>query len=95
VYKRPHQINSIPRIHAQFVLTAVIALFRFLIMLPTAETFMRDIQIIEAIARIFAPARQTDEDGNFFPPFHFTYAFIMRLVSLAKMAHTRAMIEGS
>lgn len=59
-------------------------------MLPAADTLLRDIQIIEDIAGIFAPARQKDEDGNFFPPFHFTHAFIMRLVSLAKQAHTKA-----
>lgn len=59
-------------------------------MLPTKETFTRDIQIIEEIAGIFAPDRQTDEDGNFFPPFHFTHAFIMKLVSLAKMANAKA-----
>ncbi|KAJ5749599.1 transcriptional regulator family: Fungal Specific TF [Penicillium manginii] len=81
-------------IHAQFVLTAVVTLFRFLIMLPAAETFMRDIQIIEEIAEIFAPARQTDEDGDFFPPFHLTHAFIMKLVSLAKMARARAVERG-
>lgn len=55
---------------------------------------MRDIQIIEEIAEIFAPARQTDEDGDFFPPFHLTHAFIMKLVSLAKMARARAVERG-
>lgn len=79
------------RIHAQFVLTAVVTLFRFLIMLPASENFMHDIHIIEEIAEIFAPSRQTDEDGNFFPPFYFTHAFIMKLISLAKVAHTKAL----
>ncbi|KAJ5103917.1 transcriptional regulator family: Fungal Specific TF [Penicillium argentinense] len=80
-------------IHAQFVLTAVLTLFRFLITLPTAPTFTRDIQILEQTASIFAPARQTDEDGNFFPPFHFTHELIMKFAYLAKQAHIKAIEE--
>ncbi|KAJ5670733.1 transcriptional regulator family: Fungal Specific TF [Penicillium maclennaniae] len=78
-------------IHAQFVLTATITLFRFLIMMPHASTFARDIRILEDVAAIFAQYSTGGKDGKCFPPFYLTYYFIQKLIFLAKRSLSKSM----
>ncbi|OKO97635.1 hypothetical protein PENSUB_9926 [Penicillium subrubescens] len=79
-------------IHAQFVLTAVLTLFRFLITAPTAPNFARDIKILDDTANLFAQFTQSDDpERNCFPPFYLAHAFIKKLVFLAKESHIRSM----
>ncbi|KAL4911535.1 fungal-specific transcription factor domain-containing protein [Aspergillus multicolor] len=55
VYRVRHALNwHTFWIWAQYILTAVVSLFRFIIAFPTAETFDSDIQILETIADIFS-----------------------------------------
>jgi hypothetical protein len=87
-----YSVFLISRIHAQIVLTAVLTLFRFLIMIPTAPNFDGDLQIMDCTAEIFAEFTQSDDaERNCFPPFFLTHAFIKRLIFLAKQAHARSM----
>ncbi|KAL4736155.1 hypothetical protein BDV11DRAFT_173152 [Aspergillus similis] len=41
-------------IHAQYILTAVVSLFRYLIASPTAQTFNSDLRLLESIADLFS-----------------------------------------
>ncbi|KAJ5654743.1 transcriptional regulator family: Fungal Specific TF [Penicillium lividum] len=77
-------------IHAQFLLTATITLFRFLIMMPHASTFDRDIQTLESVAVMFSQYSTRGKDGNCFPPFYLTYSFIQKLIVLAKRSLSRS-----
>ncbi|KAJ5657213.1 transcriptional regulator family: Fungal Specific TF [Penicillium longicatenatum] len=81
-------------IHAHFLLTAVITLFRFLITAPTAPTFARDLRIIDDTAQIFAQFTVSDDpERNCFPPFYITYHFVKRLSFLAHESQIRSMTE--
>ncbi|KAJ5887534.1 transcriptional regulator family: Fungal Specific TF [Penicillium taxi] len=78
-------------LHAQFVLTAVITLFRFLVIVPTAPTFARDIDILESILDMFVEFGQDKRaERAFYPPFYLTEALIRKLVIFARKAHVRA-----
>ncbi|KAJ5288686.1 transcriptional regulator family: Fungal Specific TF [Penicillium angulare] len=77
-------------IHADFILTAIITLFRFLIMRPSAPGFSRDIQIMEETAQIFAEFLTSDDpERRGFSPFYLTHRFIKWLVFLALGSHSR------
>lgn len=79
------------RIHAQFILAAVLTLFRFLVQSPTAPSFTRDIEVLECTAEIFSQFHLSrDDERNSFPPFFLTEALIRKLVFLAKCACDRA-----
>ncbi|KAJ6003421.1 transcriptional regulator family: Fungal Specific TF [Penicillium sp. IBT 35674x] len=81
-------------IHAHFLLTAVVTLFRFLIMAPSAPTFARDLQIIDATAQIFADFTISDDpERNCFPPFYLAHTFIKKLSYLAHESQARSMTE--
>ncbi|KAJ5390825.1 transcriptional regulator family: Fungal Specific TF [Penicillium cataractarum] len=78
-------------IHAQFTLTAVLTLFRFLITAPPAPNFARDLQILDDTANLFAEFTQSDDsERNCFPPFYLAHAFIKKLVFLARESHIRS-----
>ncbi|KAJ5683515.1 transcriptional regulator family: Fungal Specific TF [Penicillium macrosclerotiorum] len=78
-------------LHAQFVLTAVITLFRFLLMIPSAPNFARDLQVLDGTADLFAGFTMSeDPERNCFPPFYITHAFIKELVFLARRAYDRS-----
>ncbi|KAJ5116275.1 transcriptional regulator family: Fungal Specific TF [Penicillium angulare] len=75
-------------IHADFILTAIITLFRFLIMRPSSPGFPRDIQIMEEIAHIFAEFLTSgDPERRGFSPFYLTHRFIKWLIFLAMESH--------
>ncbi|KAJ5584624.1 transcriptional regulator family: Fungal Specific TF [Penicillium hispanicum] len=86
-----HYINSHTFwLHAQFILTAVVTLFRFLIAFPTSPSFVHDLHILETTAAMFTQFAQPDSGGNCFPPFYITEAFVRKLVLLATQSHTRS-----
>lgn len=82
--------TNLPRLHAQFILTAVLSLFCYMITYPTASTFPRDIQILQDTVELFAELHRKSHDTRCFPPMYFTQAFIQRLVLLAQEALLKA-----
>lgn len=78
------------RIHAQFILTAVVSLFRHLIISPTADTFIRDLQILENTAETFSDLDRESRATRRFAPFFFTSCFTRKLVFLAKQSSRQA-----
>ncbi|KAJ5812855.1 transcriptional regulator family: Fungal Specific TF, partial [Penicillium robsamsonii] len=76
-------------LHAQFLLTAVLSVFWYLITVPTSSTFTRDLNTLEDIARLLAQLNRPTNDGQTFPPFYFTHAFVERLISLAQHSRSR------
>ncbi|PLB54098.1 hypothetical protein P170DRAFT_347702 [Aspergillus steynii IBT 23096] len=77
-------------LHAQFILTAVLSLFCYMITYPTAPTFSRDIQILQDTVNLFADLHRKSHETRCFPPMFFTEAFIQRLVFLAQEALVKA-----
>ncbi|KAL4933694.1 Zn(II)2Cys6 transcription factor [Aspergillus undulatus] len=77
-------------IHAQFILTAVISLFRHLITSPTAPMFSSDIQLLENIAETFSELDRESRATRRFAPFFFTTCFTRKLIFLAKQSLRKA-----
>ncbi|PYH45885.1 uncharacterized protein BP01DRAFT_339120 [Aspergillus saccharolyticus JOP 1030-1] len=79
-------------IYAQFLLTGVVSLFRFLITYPTAPSYTNDIQLLQSVVDIFIDLDHTDSSDmrGRFPPFYFTVCLVKRLIYLAKQAAERA-----
>ncbi|KAJ5782589.1 transcriptional regulator family: Fungal Specific TF [Penicillium paradoxum] len=67
-------------IHAQFLLTAVFSVFWYLITVPTSTTFARDLKTLEDIAGLLTDLDKPMDDGQSFPPFYLTRAFVERLI---------------
>ncbi|CAG8903692.1 unnamed protein product [Penicillium egyptiacum] len=80
-------------LHAQFLLTAVLSVFWYLITVPTSSTFTRDLKTLEDIAGLLAHLGRSTDDGQTYPPFYLAQAFVERLVSLAR--NSRPRIEGT
>ncbi|KAJ6148250.1 transcriptional regulator family: Fungal Specific TF, partial [Penicillium chrysogenum] len=80
-------------LHAQFLLTAVLSVFWYLITVPTSSTFTRDLKTLEDIAGLLAHLERPANDGQTYPPFYLAQAFVERLVSMAR--HSRSRIEGT
>ncbi|KAJ6184131.1 hypothetical protein N7519_005432 [Penicillium mononematosum] len=80
-------------LHAQFLLTAVLSVFWYLITVPTSSTFTRDLKTLEDIAGLLAHLGRPADDGQTYPPFYLAQAFVERLVSMAR--HSRSRIEGT
>ncbi|KAJ5200475.1 transcriptional regulator family: Fungal Specific TF [Penicillium cf. griseofulvum] len=80
-------------LHAQFLLTAILSVFWYLITVPTSSTFTRDLKTLEGIAGLLAHLNRPTDDGQTFPPFYLTNAFVERLISLAQ--HSRARVTGT
>ncbi|KAF7122493.1 hypothetical protein CNMCM5793_000518 [Aspergillus hiratsukae] len=76
-------------IHAQFILTAVLSLFRHLITEPNAPTFGNDLRLLESIVEIFADLDHESRATRRFAPFSFTAGLTRRLIFLAKQAHRK------
>ncbi|KAL4811478.1 hypothetical protein BDV18DRAFT_9906 [Aspergillus unguis] len=77
-------------IHAQYILTAVVSLFRYLIAVPMAPTFSSDLQLLTNIADIFSDLDRESRATRRFVPFFFTTCFTKKLIFLAKQAWSRA-----
>ncbi|KAL5048035.1 hypothetical protein BDW71DRAFT_31834 [Aspergillus fruticulosus] len=78
-------------IHAQYILTAVVSLFRYLIAFPTAQTFNSDLQLLETIADLFSELDRESRTTRRFAPFFFTTCFTRKLIFLAKQSMKQAM----
>ncbi|CAG8888641.1 unnamed protein product [Penicillium salamii] len=76
-------------IHAQFLLAAVFSVFWYLITVPSSSTFRRDLRTLEDIAELLAQLNKPTEDGQSFPPFYVSQAFIEQLISLARHSQPR------
>ncbi|KAL4941720.1 hypothetical protein BDV06DRAFT_212428 [Aspergillus oleicola] len=93
-----HYISRIPQclnwhtfwIHAQFILTAVVSLFRHLITSPTSPTFSSDLQLLENTAETFSELDRESRATRRFAPFFFTTCFTRKLVFLAKQSSRKA-----
>ncbi|KAL4952965.1 hypothetical protein BDW69DRAFT_200411 [Aspergillus filifer] len=93
-----HYISRVPQflnwhtfwIHAQFILTAVVSLFRHLITSPTAPTFNSDLQLLENTAETFSELDRESRATRRFAPFFFTTCFTRKLVFLAKQSSRKA-----
>lgn len=70
------------RIYAQFILTAVFALYQR-IKMTSAKYVHEDLQLLEKIHEVFITLRIADGE-NGFPPFAITEALIQHLVSSVK-----------
>ncbi|OJJ57713.1 hypothetical protein ASPSYDRAFT_1180204 [Aspergillus sydowii CBS 593.65] len=77
-------------IHAQFILTAVVSLFRYLITSPKAHTFIRDLEILENTAETFSDLDRESRATRRFAPFFFTSCFTRKLIFLAKQSLRQA-----
>ncbi|KAL2826061.1 fungal-specific transcription factor domain-containing protein [Aspergillus cavernicola] len=77
-------------IHAQFILTAIVSLFRHLITSPTAYTFGTDLQLLENVAETFSELDRESRATRRFAPFFFTACLTRKLIYLAKQAHQQA-----
>lgn len=71
------------------MLAAVFSVFWYLITVPTSPTFKRDLKTMEDIAELLAQLNKPTEDGQSFPPFYLSQAFIERLISLARHSQPR------
>ncbi|CBF74487.1 fungal specific transcription factor domain-containing protein [Aspergillus nidulans FGSC A4] len=78
-------------IHAQYILTAVVSLFRYLIASPTAQTFNTDLRLLESIADLFSDLDRKSRATRRFAPFFFTTCFTRKLILLAKQALKQVM----
>ncbi|KAJ5933402.1 transcriptional regulator family: Fungal Specific TF [Penicillium verhagenii] len=87
-----HFVNPVDFwLHAQFLFTAVLSLFQYLIMNPTAATFSGDLRILEGTMEIYASHNRTPQRKGCFPPFYMTEALIRQLIILAKQSLSKAM----
>ncbi|RAH50032.1 uncharacterized protein BO95DRAFT_404962 [Aspergillus brunneoviolaceus CBS 621.78] len=81
-------------IYAQFLLTGVFSLFKFLITYPTAPSHANDIQLLQTVVDIFVGLDKKESSGmrGRFPPFYFTVCLVKRLMYLARQAAARAAV---
>ncbi|PWY81915.1 C6 transcription factor [Aspergillus heteromorphus CBS 117.55] len=77
-------------IHAQFILSAILSLFWYLIQVPTASTFMSDLRILEDTKEMFSSINRNSSDTKYFPPVYIIEAFLDLLISLARQALSKA-----
>ncbi|KAL4919304.1 fungal-specific transcription factor domain-containing protein [Aspergillus aurantiobrunneus] len=77
-------------IHAQFILTAIVSLFRHLLTSPTAHSFSSDLQLLENIAETFSELDRESRATRRFAPFFFTMCFTRKLIFLAKQSSKKA-----
>ncbi|KAL4751825.1 hypothetical protein BDW72DRAFT_81479 [Aspergillus terricola var. indicus] len=78
-------------IHAQYILTAVVSLFRYLVASPTAQTFDSDLRLLESIADLFSELDRESRTTRRFAPFFFTTCFTRKLIFLAKQSLKQVM----
>ncbi|KAL3477918.1 hypothetical protein BJX99DRAFT_120762 [Aspergillus californicus] len=77
-------------IHAQFILTAVVSLFRHLITSPAAHTFGTDLRTLENIAETFSELDRESRATRRYAPFFFTACLTRKLIFLARQAYQKA-----
>lgn len=74
------------RIHAQFILSSVIALFRNMIDNPAAITFQKDLRLMEQMRDVFTRLCENCWEAAPLPPLFIFEAFLSMLVDLSKDA---------
>lgn len=80
------------RIHAQFILSAILTVFWCLIENPDPRnaSFTRDLRMLEDMRGLFAcEAFDLEGEGRFFPPAYIVDGFLSWLVSLVRVAVER------
>ncbi|RAL15157.1 uncharacterized protein BO97DRAFT_463000 [Aspergillus homomorphus CBS 101889] len=78
-------------IYAQFLLTGVFSLFKFIITYPTAPSYENDLQLLQSVVDIFTDLdrKESPDMRGRFPPFYFTVCLVKRLMFLARQASAR------
>ena len=84
------------RIYFQYLTTAVLALYRRLLVASDVSQVREDVQILEDTAGIFARLSTTNaERGNFFAPYKIAENFVSKITALAKESIMRSPLNGS
>lgn len=77
--------NDYHRVYAQFIITAVLALYRRLLVAPDGSYAYDDMQIMDEIADIFARLYNSSCDsGRPFAPYMITERFVSKITTLAR-----------
>ncbi|CBF87757.1 uncharacterized protein ANIA_09516 [Aspergillus nidulans FGSC A4] len=83
-------------IYFQYLTTAVLALYRRLLVASDVSQVREDVQILEDTAGIFARLSTTNaERGNFFAPYKIAENFVSKITALAKESIMRSPLNGS
>ncbi|KAL4781526.1 hypothetical protein BJX76DRAFT_350090 [Aspergillus varians] len=75
-------------IYGQFLITAILALYRHLLIAPDGPYVHDDVQILQDTANIFARLSAT-EGGRCFAPFMITESFVSKITALARESVSR------
>ncbi|KAL2812217.1 fungal-specific transcription factor domain-containing protein [Aspergillus granulosus] len=77
-------------IHAQFILSSVMALFWNMLHTPSANTFHSDLQLLERVRRLFRRLCENCWEGAPLPPLFIFEGFLTMLVNLLNTALSRS-----